>query len=145
MNDLHDRAVRAAQDAANPAQRRRRAAADKAEASKRESQNRLLREAREFGPREFGAGANWHKDDQNGVLAIIEGVTVRYLGNGKFSHSLVTLGQEIAANETRKCDWCLKEFGFSLAMHKDDDCRKAPLSIKVMRILRKVFVEGTWG
>src|SRR5437868_4321170 len=99
MDDLRARALRAAREAETPFERQRREAVAAAEASRKAHIQRLVDEANQLCRRELGVKVNpqWRLlyDDQ-GLCAEIDGVQIKYFGNGRLSHTLASLGKEIA-------------------------------------------------
>lgn len=140
VDELRDRALRAAQEAETSAQRRRRTRRVAAEANSRS--NRLIREADDLCRTQFGVSADWYQAGNGSVCAYVEGVLVSYRGKGELSHNLASLGREIAAQKAGRCDLCIQKLYQPLSHHIKYDCRKAPFSIKLQRFFRKVIDEG---
>jgi len=147
MDELRDRALRAAHEAESPAQRKRRLAAAAADTSREARVRRLISEANQLCQREFGVRARWEPSfDDKSVHTVIEGVKVEYRGNGRLSHTLASLGKEIEYRGTRTCPRCGRFLYDSyLDSHLDRHCSKPPLSKRIMRILRAIFPETLGG
>jgi hypothetical protein len=140
MDDLRDRALRAARAAETPAERKRREAEAKAKTSGNARLQQLIREANEICQRELGVRAHWHPyNDNRAVYAEIEGVKVEYRGHGRLSHTLASLGKGIARYGPHTCPHCTKELFGEPKYHIRDECPTPPFSTRVGRLLRKIF------
>ena len=140
MDELRDRALRAARAAEGPAERKRREAETRAKASGNARVQQLVREANEICRREFGVGARWYPyKDNRAVYAEIEGVRVEYRGHGRLSHNLASLGKEIGRYGPHTCPYCTEEVFGETKYHIRDECPMPPFSTRVGRLLRKIF------
>lgn len=137
MDDLYHRALRAAE---TPADRRRREAEAKAEASRSAGLKRLIHEADLICQREFGIAAYWHPcNNDRAVYAEIEGVRIEYYGHGRLSHTLASLGKQYIRNGRHTCPKCSQRYIGLPRHHTNYVCTKPPFYARVGRLVRMIF------
>jgi hypothetical protein len=146
MDDLRDRALRAARAAETPAARKRREAEATAETSRNAGLERLIGEANLICQREFGVRTYWRPCNNNrAVYTEIEHVRVEYHGHGRLSHTLASLGKELDRSGRHTCPNCSLRYIGEPKDHIKYVCRKPPFSARVGRLLRMIFPETLGG
>lgn len=140
MDELHDRALRAARAAETPTKRKRRDAEATAETSRNANLTRLINEASSICRRELGVSAKWRPFNNNkAVYAEIEFIRVEYHGHGRLSHTLASFGKELDRRGRHTCPNCRQRFIGDPKNHFKYVCRRPPFSARVGRLLRMIF------